>query len=311
MEPKIAHLVMIPWTGLGLYNGFRGNRWLSNRIKIFKQFVLPSLLNQSNKNFKVWCCWRREERHNPIVKDYVKFMATTGLEVVHTYAGIPFFDDKYADEVARERLINAIHGSMGELFDLIGEAEYVYMTIQPSDDCYHKSAVNEIQDILSSKDVQGCGFTQGYICNYLTKEISEYNPTTNPPFYTVKFSREDFFDPLKHLEFTALKFDVGKYKKGTACPSHEYIGNCINYVSISFRGFLVGCHTENVSTYYNHPFKGKLVGSKTLDEFGIANVPLLKLKFSIRKWVMRKLPYSVRRKLRYLWGEKLYNFLRS
>ena len=37
---KFKHLIYCPFTGLGLYNGFRGNRWLKNRIKIFKEFVV-------------------------------------------------------------------------------------------------------------------------------------------------------------------------------------------------------------------------------------------------------------------------------
>ena len=32
----------------------------------------------------------------------------------------------------------AIHGSLGELMNIIGEVDYVLTTIQPSDDCYHK-----------------------------------------------------------------------------------------------------------------------------------------------------------------------------
>ena len=52
--------------------------------------------------------------------------------------GFYFYDDKYPDEVARERLIMAIHGSLGELMNIIGEVDYVLTTIQPSDDCYHK-----------------------------------------------------------------------------------------------------------------------------------------------------------------------------
>lgn len=132
----------------------------------------------------------------------------------------------------------------------------------------------------------------------------------NPPFYTIKFEREIFCDPIKHIAYTGLKEDVGKYKKGTPLPSHEYVGDCLQYGKFEDRAFMVGCHGENVSTFYNHPFKGEDVGSEVFKEFGLADTPVLKLKFSLRKWIMRKLPHAVRRKLRF-WNEKLYNWVRS
>lgn len=298
-----------PFTGLGLYNGFRGNRWLGNRIKIFKQFVVPSLQAQTNQDFTLWISWRREERHNPLVLDLIEYLKQQSVNAVHTFAGVCFYDDKFNDEEARLKLINAIHGSMGGLLDAVGECDHVLMTIQPSDDCYYRTAVEGIQQVFKQTDLEGVGFTKGYICNYLNKEVSEYNPNTNPPFYTIKFPRETFIDPLKHYNFTALKQDVGKYKQGTACPSHEYVKDCVKYGTIDVRGFLVGCHSENISTYYDHPFKGVNV-SGVLPEFGLEYVKELKLKPSLRKWVLKNIPHPYRKKLRYL-SERTYNWLRA
>ncbi len=311
----------VPFTGLGLYNGFRGNRWLKNRIEIFKQFVVPSLLAQTDQNFILWVSWRREEKNNWYVSelehDLEKIFRGTSIEVVFTYAGVCFYDDKYPDEVARERLITALHDSTPKLFDVVGECESVLMTIQPSDDLYHKTFIEGAKKMFKhEKDLQGFGFSSGYICNYNTREVSEYNPTTNPPFYTIKFPRSTFFEPYQHAQFTALKNDSGKYKAGTPCPSHEYVPECLNYATVSnVRGFLVGTHGENISTTYIHPFKGQLVPPGNLYNFGIGDVPALKLRTSIRKKILRKLPHSVQRKLRYWFGEKLwnycYNFLRA
>ena len=73
---KMTHFLHVPWTGLGLYGGFRGNRWLKNRIQIFKQFVVPSLLAQTEQNFILWCAFRHEERDNPLVKELKKYLAS-------------------------------------------------------------------------------------------------------------------------------------------------------------------------------------------------------------------------------------------
>lgn len=310
MNIKTCHLLHTPFSGLGLYNGFRGNRWLKNRIKIFKQFVIPSLQAQTNKNFVLWCAFRREEKKNPYVKELQKYLeGIKEFKSVFTFNGICFWDDKYPEKEARDRLLSSLHGSIGELIDTIGEVDNVIMTIQPSDDCYCKEMVDEVQGILQTE--KACGYSKGYIINYFTKEVREYNPTTNPPFYSIKFPREVFIDPLKHAEYTSMKLDEGPYKTGTPLPSHEYVPNVFGneYTIIGERGFSVGCHSENISTHYNIPFAGDIVSNEVLKDFGLYDVPKLKIRFSIRKRLLRMLPHKVQRKLRYWWSG-LYNFLR-
>lgn len=322
---KVKHLMYMPFTGLGLYNGFRGNRWLKNRIQICKQFVIPSLQAQTEKDFTLWISWRPEERFNSIVKEFQRYLNTTGLDVVHTFSGVCFWDDKYPPDQARERLLNALHGSMVELVDATeGESgyEWVLMTIQPSDDCYHKNTVKAIQAIFDETPVlQAVGFKQGYLMNYQTKEIAEWNPATNPPFYTIKFPRPVFIHPTQHAEYTALKHDVPGYKAGIPLPSHEWVGDCFRYGVIPERGFLVGTHGENISTVFDHPFRGKFLAPGVLEDFGLDKVEPLKLPFSVRRQIFKRIPYKAQRKLRYWAGEKkwilrpffaiIYNVLRS
>lgn len=313
-SPKIKHLMYCPWTGLGLYNGFRGNRWLKNRIQVFKQFVIPSLQSQTSKNFILWCSWRPEEKNNPHVKELVKWLNTTGIVSVHTYHGVCFYDDKYEDSVARERLVNSLHYTMGDLHDVVGDSDYVLMTIQPSDDLYDMHAIETLQYMCKNEDWQAIGFKKGYIIKYQTKEIAEYNPTTNPPFYTIKFPAKVFLDPLKHIEYTSLKKDVGKYKKGTALPSHEYVGDCLKYCQIDERGFMVGIHGENISTTWQIPFKGRLVEGDSLSgnsqrdlvlqDFGIYDIKPLKIRVPAPKRFYFSLPYKAQRKIRYWITEK-------
>jgi len=297
MEPKkVIHFLYVPWTGLGMYGGFRGNRWLRNRIKVFKQFVIPSLLAQTSKNFVLWCSWRFEERNNPHVKELMKYLdQIPEFKTVHTFAGVCFWDDKYPDAEARSRLLSSLHNSLVDLLEITAGYDEVLMTIQPSDDCYRKDMVAGVQSLLQNPQLDAVGFTKGYMANYRTLEIHEYNPTTNPPFFTIKFPRDIFIDPLKHAEYT------GPYK------SHEYVGDKLRYGKIEERGFLVGTHGENISTVFNHPFKGAWVTSDTWEQFGLNLVDPLKINISIRKWLLRKLPHRVQRKLRYWFGEKIYN----
>lgn len=304
MEPKITHLLYVPFTGLGLYNGYRGKRWLKNRIKIFKQFVVPSLKAQTNKDFVLWLGWRFEERTNLLVKELKEYL-NKEFKNVFTYSGVCFWDDKYPDKLARERLASSIHGAIGELLNSnYLTADYILMTIQPSDDCYHKDMVKEVQAIFrNNPQFEAIGFRQGYVMDYKTKELKEWNPKTIPPFFTIKFPTQTFIDPWKHLEFT------GPYK------SHEYVGDKLKFGNINFRGFLVGTHGENISTVFNHPFAGETADPKILEEFGLKDVEYLKVRMSLRKIIMRKLPHQWQKKLRYWLGErfyaKFYDFIRA
>lgn len=299
---------MVPFTGLGLYGGSRGKSWLRNRIKIFKQFVVPSMQAQTNQNFSLWVTWRKEDKYNKDVQQlYGHLVMLFGTNrVVFTFGGICFYDDKFEDGEARTRLVSHLHETMHELINHIGDVKDVIYTIQPSDDCYDSWMVEEIQTLFKNTDYQAIGYKHGYICNYQTKEVREYNCLTNPPFYSIRFPKSVFIDPFQHASYTALKMDVGKYKKGTPLPSHEYVGNCLKYLQLPNRGFLVGCHGENISTHFNNPYAGEVVPSSILKDYGILNAPPLVISYSLRKALMKKLPYRVQRKLRYIFGEKIY-----
>lgn len=145
---NVAHLLGVPFTGLGLYGGFRGNRWLKNRITIFKQFVVPSLLNQTSQDYILWMEWRHEERNNPQVKELQEYLNEVGITNVFTFSGVHFYDDKYPPEEARLRMVQAIHGSMGDLLNVMGDADTILLTIQPSDDCYHEDLVAGMRSLF-------------------------------------------------------------------------------------------------------------------------------------------------------------------
>jgi hypothetical protein len=304
----MRHFLYVPFQGLGLYGGARGSRWLVNRIQIFKQFVVDSLIRQTSQNFTLWVSWRKEDKGDYKIKAlYDELVHIFGKDrVVFTYSGVCFYDDKHEDSVARTRLISALHGAMFDLVNYIGDVQDVLMTIQPSDDCYHTGMVKEMQELFNKTDFQALGYKHGYLANYQTLETREYNPETNPPFYTIKFPKDTFLDPFRHAKYTALKVDAGKYAKGTPLPSHEYVKDCLKYMQIERRGFLVGTHGENISTHFNNPYGGAMAPPEILKEFGLEFVKPIKICYSIRKQIMKKLPYRVQRKFRYIFGEKLY-----
>ena len=112
-----------------------------------------------------------------------------------------------------------------------------------------------------------------------------------------------------------------KFRKGCPLPSHEYLSKCLNTAYFEGRGFLVGTHLDNVSTFFDHPFAGKEVSQEILANFGIDGVEKLIIPYSFRKVLFNKLPHQFKRKLRYWAGEKkwilrpifaiMYNTLRG
>ncbi len=313
-------VLVVPFTGLGLYGGFRGNRWLRNRIAVFERFVIPSLLNQTDRDFLLWVCWRPEERTNKLVVALKKRLEEIpNFKVVFSYEGIPMYDDKYDHAVAVDRLANTLNRVQYDLINVLTDCEEIYWLLQPSDDCYDKNTVASVKAGFAINHCDALSFTKGYLCNYTTKEVLEYNPKTNPPFAAIRFKREVFFDPAKHLKHISLKQDADKYKMGTPLPSHEYLPKCLTTLYFEGRGFLVGTHGENISTHFNHPYGGArfegIERDQILDNFGLANVEPIQLPFSLRKWIMRHLPHQWRRKLRYwfgeIWGQRIYQWIRN
>lgn len=317
---KRAHLMYMPLTGLGLYGGHRGNRWLRNRITVFKQFVLPSLLAQRNQDFILWVSVRYEDRGDALIEDFRQFLESQfnrqqgENRVVFTYSGVCFWDDKHDDEIAYERLVNAIHGAVPDLLNAVGEVDEILMTIQPSDDCYWNLAIDEIHNEFDADPtLQVFGYKSGFVMDYATTQLKEWNPKTTPPFYTIRFPREIFIDAMKHIKYT------GPYK------SHEYVKDYLKAKYIDGRGFLVGTHGENISTVFDHPYAGvEYTGNAknyVLAHFGLKGVERLKLPFSLRRRAFNRLPYAVKRKLRFWAGDKkwvlrplfsaIYTFLRA
>jgi len=278
------HFMYVPFTGLGLFGGYRGDKWLKRRIKVFNEYTLKSLTAQKKKEFIIWVSWRLEERNNPIVQEFVgNCEKIRGMRFVHTFHGLCFWDDKYNDDIALQRLTDALTETLPELKEYIpNDTDLVYMTIQPSDDMYMNYVVEKIQKY---ENVGVIGWKNGYLMDYAKKEVAEYNCKTSPPFATHIFTPSIFLDPLKHQKFT------GPYK------SHEYVG--FTEPLFEDRGFVVGVHGENVSTVYNHPWRGKILDNAEAESVMAAtdtyfSEPILfpdSLRLKVRKW-LNKMPLN-------------------
>ena len=306
----MKHLFYIPFTGLGLKNGYRGDTWLANRLEIFKQFVIPSLIHQSNRNFTLWVQFRPEEEGNHLVMElHNTLLGLRDFPFIFTYGGLCFEDDKYDRPLSLERLEANLTRTLPYLQPIVANEDMVLMTIQPSDDLYLSFAVEDIQakakGIGVSTEPHSIGYKEGYIMNYLTLELAEYachgwkklpesertyKTDTIPPFFTVQFPRSIFLDPVAHMKWADYR-------------SHENIGDHTKYHVLEGRGFIVGTHGENISTTWTHQYKGNMVEGeakeKVMLQAGLFGAEPVKLKAdkprSLENKIVNHLPKPLKR----------------
>jgi len=261
------HLIQIPFTGLGLQNGYRGDEWLRHRIEIFKNYTLKSLLNQTEKRFVTWLCFREKEKTNLQVIELFAYLTSLNFPVIFTFGGIVFWDDKYPNDNLLERL----KITLPELKNIVGNKKYVYETILASDDMYHKDAFKTIQQ-QEFREQKALVHWKGFILNQETGQLAEWKPIENhlPPFYTIMYPADVFMNPEKHFE----------YMKGY--KSHEDIERLFDCVKLPDYRYCVVTHGKNISTTWQwhrlfklirHPFIGReFKGEKKekwLREFGV------------------------------------------
>lgn len=274
---SFVHLLYTPFTGLGLNRNRMDDKWLAYRIDVFKQHTLKSLLNQTNRNFTHWISFREVDRERQLVKDFQEYMhAIPNYKTVFTFGGIAFWDDKYEKDNLLERLQNTLPDLIGACY----KKDYVLKTIQPSDDMYSGKAVDEFQKHKTS------AYEKGYMLNKETQRLAEYNPATSPPFYTIMFPRDVFLNPEKHMEY------MGGFK------SHEDIPKIFDTTKLKGRKFCVVVHGKNISTNWEHPFRGRVLdwdeGAEILKDFGIkVDTPsdfvggLREFKLSVRRTILQ------------------------
>jgi len=288
------HIVYIPFTGVGLYAGFRSQEWLEYRIKIFKEYTLKSLLNQTDKRFLTWLSFRPEEYNNPAVIELERYLQKfKDFPVIMTFHGLIYWDDKFPTKILprivnflricrncllREKTLRKLPGALLESLknknkdlrknvqDSLAALQSVYpkkgidvvfLTRIDSDDMFHKKAISDIKKLARKPALS---FRKGYIYDRNTKQLAEWLPTENPPFHTIIFPVEVFFDADRYLEYMngfETHEDIPKIFNTQRLPDYRY---CV----------LIHSQKNQISTIWNHPFRGKIIkNKKILRDFGL------------------------------------------
>lgn len=297
MTNRFIHLLQIPVTGVGI-RPFRGQEWYAYRLDILKRYTLNSLLNQTNRGFLLWLCFRPEEKSNPLTLELEQWLKEKGLICFMTFTGLPYWDDKF-NKGLKDKIVNfarivrmayqennstpvntpiaflkmlltnkpplnfdwkqALKGlfedknetlkdrltiALGEIKRnlQIDQFQWVYVSRIDSDDMFHQDFVAEVQSFPSFPGALTC--RNGYVFNSNTGQLATWNPKANPPFHTIIFPKENFFDPARYLQ----------YFRGF--KSHEDIPTVFNSQNLKDGRYCVLIHEKHISTVWNHPWKG-------------------------------------------------------
>lgn len=278
----MTHFIYIPFRGVGV--DLQDKQWFAERVSIFEQYTLKSLVAQTNKDFTVWLSFRPKDRFSSQIARIERLLEQNGLRYVLTFNGLMYHDDKFGkgrylknalrvirwcyrtgewkkllpmleemlhDKNAdlKERLTSSLH----ELPEYDGD---VLLTRIDSDDMFHKDAVGKIQRAIG---VEAITIPKGYIHNTETGEVAEWNPKTNPPFHTIRFLLNTFWKANTH---------IARYH---GYKSHEDIDDRFLRMPLEERLFCVTTRNPkmHISTTWNHHYRGKLVDPSVLKEFGL------------------------------------------
>jgi hypothetical protein len=269
---NLLHIVYVPFTGVGLHGGFRGNEWYKHRIEIFKKFTLKSLLNQSNKKFILWISFREQEQNNPHTIELAHYLKKVGMSYVFTFNGLMYWDDKFTNynlktmvrnvtmmlwdawnykewpkgilknvwENKNKTLKSRLDKSLLVLDNVVKGADIVYLTRIDSDDMFHRLSIDLIQKQHPTQS-EAFVFDKGYIYNVKTGQLADWNPPTNPPFHTIIFLADVFFNSEKHL---------AHYKD---FKTHEDIPRVFKSETLDMGRFCVSYHGKHISTGWDSP----------------------------------------------------------
>lgn len=136
------------------HNLLTDHDWLSNRFKLFETYTLPSVLNQSCKNFKYILA---------IDKKTPKFIVDKfeELNLFHKiFYSDGFFTFTYLDSGARK---------LAEFIENDSNKEYIISSALDTDDSIHKDYIKIIQDSFDHQNDFRLIFSAGYSYHTLMK----------------------------------------------------------------------------------------------------------------------------------------------
>ncbi len=127
--------------------GSWNREWLTHRFNLFEKFCYPSVLNQSNQNFK-WIVFfhsKTPEDFKQKISEYAKWENFIPV----------YLDDRYTIEYNRLAILN----------NLSAQPEYLITSRLDSDDAISIEYIETIQNNFAEQEFEFLNFSYGYVLN--------------------------------------------------------------------------------------------------------------------------------------------------
>jgi len=121
------------------------DQWMQERMELFKNYCLPSILNQTNKNFK-WLLFFDSSTDEKFRKSITELVNNHNFIEVLYIDGMPNFNKRILEYIEKN----------------IKEIPYLITSRIDNDDCISNRFIEEVQKNFNKQDFMAFDYIQGY-----------------------------------------------------------------------------------------------------------------------------------------------------
>lgn len=186
MKRKIVISIMFNIRGISVEET---KEWINYRLKIFMNYTLESLQNQTNQEFITFIRYKQSTEN--LVMDALK-------EYTLLPENIQFVRNNECNEKLAEEIKNY---------------EELFLVRIDSDDMYHKEFIQQLHDYKPKSSTEALINRTGFIYDTVNELLGNYYDPS-PPFYTLIYNTKKYLNgkryklPMGHTAVKKLKHEV-------------------------------------------------------------------------------------------------------
>jgi len=169
-------------------------KWTEDRLKLFEEYCLPSVINQTTHSFK-WLLYFDKSSPSHIIEQIKKI--TTPYDFIHI-----MYAEGYED------FINQYLIDLKEL----AISDWIIQTRFDNDDILHESALETIQSLLNFQHNSFINLSSGYTFEKSTKYLSHYYYSMGPFLTLIENKHQNLkgIYLVNHWQWPGMKLQLFK-----------------------------------------------------------------------------------------------------
>jgi len=222
--------------------------WTKRRFPVFLNFCLPSVVNQTNKNFK-WLIYFDAATPSEFDDQINELRQYDFIDICYA-KGNGDFQLKYTKDIQQKTASNT---------------EWIITSRLDNDDCLHANAIERIQKEFILKDKFMISLAIGYVYHTEIQKLSQYYYLKSPFISMIEKSGSILGIYHKnHNRWEAMQTSIIKELYSRAFKREEKRKTCFIFDDTLWMQL---CHGENLGNTF---YRGlPVLDSKKLNDFGI------------------------------------------